>query len=288
MASKFQSILSPIDFDASSLQALQTAAELARLANATVFLLHVIPTTGAAPTTALVDACAAEERACKERLREIAQTHLGGIRFEPLTRTGDPAIGIVRAEEEIGADLVVIAAHGNHRRLRAFPGSVAERVVRESICPVMTVRPSAAGEPDAVGSHMTPQALTASANMTVDAVQQVMIRNRVRSLPVLENDHVVGIVTDRDLASSDATPGTSIGMLMTREVVAVSPRTSIQEAARLLFECEVEGLPVVDKEKFVGFITRSDILKAFSGLESPHSHPLRPVYTRRAPTIVRR
>jgi CBS domain-containing protein/nucleotide-binding universal stress UspA family protein len=283
----FAKILSPIDFDENSLEALHTTAALARLAGATVFLLHVIPAAAPALTAALVDACVAEEQAARERLAEIAHTHLDGIRFELLTRSGDPAIGIVRTAEEVNADLVVIATHGAHRRPRAFPGSVAERVVRESICPVMTVRPSAAGDPDAVGSHMTPNPLTASPNLSVDAVRQMMTRNRVRSLPVLENDKVVGIVSDRDLAFSGATPDTTIGMLMTREVVAVSPRTSIQEAARLLFECEVEGLPVVEKETFVGFVTRSDVLKAFSGLEPPHAHPLRAVLARRTPTVSR-
>ncbi len=284
----FEKILTPVEFDENSLHALDTAAALGRLAGATLFLLHVIPAAAPALTTALVDACVAEEQAARERLTEIARTHLDGIRFEVLTRTGDPAIGIVRAAEEVNADLVIIAAHGAHRRPRAFFGSTAERVVRESICPVMTVRPSAAGDPDAVGSHMTPNPVTASPNLSVDAVRQMMTRNRVRSLPVLENDKVAGIVSDRDLALSDATPDTTIGMLMTREVVAVSPKTSLQEAARLLFECEVDGLPVVDDEKFVGFITRSDILKAFSGLEPPRgAHPLRAVLARRTPTVAR-
>ncbi len=283
----FERILIPIDFDDNSLEAMRTAAALARLAGATVFILHVIPTVAPALTTAVVDACVAEEQAARDRLAEIARTQLDGVRFEVLTRTGDPAIGIVRAAEEVDANLVVIAAHGAHRHPRTFFGSVAERVVRESICPVMTVRPSAAGDIDAIGSHMTANPVTASPNLSVDAVRQMMTRNRVRSLPVLENDKVVGIVSDRDLAFSDATPDTAVGMLMTRDVIAVSPRTSLQEAARLLFECEVEGLPVVDKEKFVGFVTRSDILKAFSGLEPPRPHPLRAVLARRTPTVAR-
>lgn len=283
----FERILSPIDFDDNSLEALRTAASLARLAGATVFILHIVPSAAPALTTALVDACVAEEQAARDRLAEIARTQLDGIGFEVLTRTGDPAIGIVRAAEEVNAELVVIAAHGAHRRSRTSFGSVAERVVRESICPVMTVRPSAAGDADAVGSHMTPNPVTASPNLSVEAVRQVMARNRVRTLPVLENDKVAGILSDRDIAFSDATPDTAIGMLMTRDVVAVSPRTSLQEAARLLFECEIDGLPVVDKEKFVGFITRSDILKAFSGLEPPRAHPLRAVLARRTPTVAR-
>lgn len=287
MAPSFQNILCPIDFDANSLEALQTAAELARLAGGSVFVLHVLPSIAATPTPALVDACVAEERAARERLTEVASSRLGGLRFEVHTRTGDPAIGIVHAEEELNSDLVVIATHTSRGTPRPFPGSVAERVIRESICPVVTVRPSPSGDPDAVGSHMTASPVTASADMTVAHVQQLMSQNRCRTLPVLEDDRVAGILTDRDLASSAATSDTAIGLMMTREVLTVSPRSSIQEAARLLVESEVEGLPVVDSQKLVGIITRSDVLKAFSGVEPLPAHRLRAVPAKRSPTVSR-
>lgn len=287
MASSFQRILCPIDFDANSMEALQTAAEVARLAGGIVFVLHVLPSIASTTTPGLVDACLAEEQAVRERLTEIARTRLDGLKFEILTRTGDSAIGIVHAEEELNADLVVIATHAGRNTPRPFPGSIAERVIRESICPVMTVRPSPSGDADAVGSHMTASSLTASPDMTVAHVQQMMSLNRCRSLPVLDGDKLVGIVTDRDLASSDATSDTAIGMLMTREVLTVSPRSSIQEAARLLLECEVEALPVIDDQKLAGIITRSDILKAFSSVEPPAVHRLRSVLALRTPTVSR-
>lgn len=264
MSQSFRTILSPVGFDENSLKALQTAGELARLAGATVFVLHVIaPSLGHVP----VDASVAKERATKERLMGVCHDLLGNLRYEALTRTGDPAIAIIRAEEELHADLVVIATHASHQKPRTFPGSVAERVVRESICPVVTVRPSASGDPDAVGTHMTPAPLTTSPDTTVARVQQMMARDRCRWLPVLESGELVGIVTDRDIAFSDTTPDTTIGLLMTREVTAVSPRTSLQEAARLLLECDVDGLPVLDNGKLVGIITRSDILKVFAEVE---------------------
>jgi CBS domain-containing protein len=53
---------------------------------------------------------------------------------------------------------------------------------------------------------------------------------------------------------------------MTRDLVTVGPGTSIQEAARLLVECEVNALPVVGDEKLLRIITRSDILKVFAGM----------------------
>lgn len=273
MRQAFRIILSPIDFDGNSLKALQTAGELARLLSATVCVLHVLPSLRSGLSEAQVDACVAQELVAKERLRGICHDHLDGLRYKVLTRTGDPAIAIVRVEEELKADLVVIATHISRSKPKAFPGSVAERVVRESICPVMTVRPSASGDPDAVGTHMTLVPLTTSANTTVARVRQLMARDHVRWVPVVEGSEVIGIVTDRDIASNDATPDTAVGLLMTREVIAASPRTSLQEAARLLVECEVNGLPVVDDRKLVGVITTSDILKVFADVADHHASP---------------
>lgn len=76
---------------------------------------------------------------------------------------------------------------------------------------------------------------------------------------------VVGIVTDRDIASCYASAETTVGAMMTREVITISPRTSLQEAARQLLECDVDGLPVVDNRKLVGVITRSDYPKSVRG-----------------------
>jgi CBS domain-containing protein len=268
MSRQFRTILSAVDFDNNSFEALATAANLARCMNATLFVLHILKPSRPPVTQADVDACVAEERSARDRLSAACHEVLDGLSHEFLTRTGDPAITIIRAEEELKADLVVLATHVGRDRPKSFPGSVAERVVRESICPVVTVRPSAYGDPDAVGTHMTAAPLTTSPEATVLHVRQMMIKHRVRSLPVLENAKVVGIVTERDLASGDMPDSTTIGLMMTRDVISISPRASLQEAGRLLFECEVNALPVVDEERLVGVITRSDVLKAFAHIEA--------------------
>lgn len=267
MEQSFRTILSPVDFDENSLQALQTAGRLARLADATVFVLHVLTPDIPSLTRAALDAYIAAEQVARERLAGICRDQLEGVRYEILTRTGDAAIAVIRAAEELNADLVVIATHAGRSKPKPFPGSVAERIIRESICPVVTVRPGASGDPDAVGTHMTRAPVTVSPDTVVSRAQQMMTENRLRWVPVLDGDKVAGIVTDRDIASSDSTADTAIGLLMTREVVVVSPRASLQEAARLLLDCEIDGLPVVDKQRLVGIVTRSDILKVFAGVE---------------------
>lgn len=271
MTNAFRTILSPVDFDDNSLRALQTSAELARLTGAKILVLHVLSPARPGLTRSELDVYLAGEQEAGERLKAICQNHFGDVRYEVLTRTGDPAIAIIRAAEELTADLVVIATHAARRRPGAFTGSVAERVIRESICPVVSVRPSAAGDPDAVGLHMTPGPVMISPNTTVALVRQMMARTRLRCIPVLENDKLVGMITDRDIAFSDATPSTTVGLLMTRDLVMVGPKTSIQEAARLLVECEIDALPVVEDQKVLGIITRSDILKVFTDLSKQPS-----------------
>lgn len=267
MPQSFRTILSAVDFDENSMAAMETAAEIARLAGASVHVLHVLTVAGT-PTSREIDKLPANEAASKERLEGFCAKPLAGIAHEVHIRTGDAAIAIIRAAEELKADLIVIAVHASRGDPRPFAGSVAERVVREATCPVVTVRPRASGDPEAVGSHMTAAPLTASPGMTVARVRLIMIEGHVRSIPVVEEGKLVGMVTDRDIAFSDSTPDTTVGILMTREVIGVSPRSSIQEAARVLLECEVEGLPVIEDGKLVGIITRSDILKTFAGVES--------------------
>lgn len=257
----FRTILCPIDFDENSMQALELAADLARIAGARIHVLHVaIPITSCAFQTRL-EMSVTEAWDTDEKLTNICRDRLRGISYEVLTRTGDPAIAIVGAAEELKPDLIVIATHSSRSRAKPFVGSVAERVIRQSLAPVVTVRPSASGDPDAVGTHMTPVPVTATPDTTVARVRELMSQNRVRSMPVLRDDRVVGVITDRDITTLDVTSGTAAALLMTRDVVSVSPRTSIQEAARLLLECEVDGLPVIDDGQLVGIITRSDVLQ---------------------------
>jgi nucleotide-binding universal stress UspA family protein len=83
------------------------------------------------------------EHDARARLAELARTHLEGkVRYEILTRTGDPARLAIAAAEQTGADSIVMATHGRKGVSHFLLGSVAERVVRESPRPVLTVRGS--------------------------------------------------------------------------------------------------------------------------------------------------
>jgi acetoin utilization protein AcuB len=113
---------------------------------------------------------------------------------------------------------------------------------------------------------------------SVRAAWDLLREHRIRHLPVVENGRLVGIVTDRDIRlvfPSAVTAGrhepdpfealeqVSVRQIMTQRVFTVSPGTSIADAARLLLERRIGGLPVVQGDLLVGIITKTDILAAF-------------------------
>ncbi|HJU10091.1 MAG TPA: universal stress protein [Candidatus Binataceae bacterium] len=135
----FKRILSPIDFDDNSLDALRTAAEIARRENAKLYVLHVAPLADPIVISAPFISQRAEENA-RTQLQKIAKEELSGVDYELLARLGHPADEIVAAEADIDADLVIMATHGRTGFSHLLIGSVAEKVVRESACPVLIVR----------------------------------------------------------------------------------------------------------------------------------------------------
>jgi nucleotide-binding universal stress UspA family protein len=140
MTKLFSKILCPIDFDESSLAGLEQARDLAEGRDSTIYLFHVVPFIAAGE--ALVDYSMMEAEA-RDKLADLAREHLGDkVRYEVRTQVGDPAQAILHEIDRTGADSVVMATHGRTGVKRFLLGSVAERVVRESSRPVLTIRPA--------------------------------------------------------------------------------------------------------------------------------------------------
>jgi nucleotide-binding universal stress UspA family protein len=141
MAFPYKRILAPVDFDESSLSALETAANLARQNDGTVFVLHIVPVdidvTG---MPQYVDLIKRQENTDREKLTAIAKQHLADLKWEILDEMGPPAEVIAEVATKLPADLIVMVTHGRRGLARLVESSVAERVLRNAPCPVLAVR----------------------------------------------------------------------------------------------------------------------------------------------------
>jgi len=111
--------------------------------------------------------------------------------------------------------------------------------------------------------------------------REAMERHRVNQLPVVVDDDLVGIVSDRDLRDAfpsvfesaeaaarhrraDTDPSTiPVEDVMTREVLTLAPSVFVVDAARLMRRARIGAVPIVDGRRLVGILTRSDVLDAF-------------------------
>lgn len=129
---------------------------------------------------------------------------------------------------------------------------------------------------------MTPNPITATPDMSLPDALQVMKQHNIRRLPVMERGKLVGIVTRGDLRGAQPSEATSLSIfelhylvgritldqIMTRDLITVSASTTIREAAQLMLQHKVAGLPVLDEahDQLIGIITESDIFRMVVGM----------------------
>lgn len=141
----FKNILCPVDFDENSIAGVDEACALAREHDGVVHLLHVVHIVPTSEFPIPQEAYVEMEQEAKDKLQDLARTYLEGkVRYDLTTRIGEPTYEILHEIARVHADSVVMATHGRTGFRRFFLGSVAERIVRESQRPVVTVRPTAA------------------------------------------------------------------------------------------------------------------------------------------------
>jgi nucleotide-binding universal stress UspA family protein len=134
-------ILHPTDFSDHSQFAFWLACALARDYGARLVVLHVV----ALPTVVFGDGVMvspdSEElrAAAGEQLGRLQVPH-GNVRAERRLAEGDAVEAILHEAQEVHADLIVMGTHGRTGLGRLLMGSVAEQVVRQALCPVLTVK----------------------------------------------------------------------------------------------------------------------------------------------------
>ena len=117
---------------------------------------------------------------------------------------------------------------------------------------------------ESIRDAMTPNPATVEPGTTVQDAARAMKSEDVGSLPIVEGDRLVGVVTDRDLAIRVLAEGksgdTTVGEIASKDVVTVDPQQSLEEAARLMAEHQVRRLPVTEEDgKLVGILAQADV-----------------------------
>ena len=129
-----------------------------------------------------------------------------------------------------------------------------------------------------VKDRMTPRPITVTEDVSVDKALGLMRESKVRRFPVLDKKgRMVGIVSEKDLLYASPSPATSLSIyeipyllsrikvrdLMTKDVITVVEDTPLEEAARIMADNKIGGLPVMRDNKLVGIITETDMFKIF-------------------------
>jgi len=128
-----------------------------------------------------------------------------------------------------------------------------------------------------VGERMSHPVITIPVDMPVTEALAMFKRERIRRAPVVKDGKMVGIVSDKDLLNASPSPATSLSIwemnyllnkisvadVMTKKVLTISEDTPIEEAARIMADSKVGGLPVMRDDHVVGIITETDLFKVF-------------------------
>jgi acetoin utilization protein AcuB len=129
-----------------------------------------------------------------------------------------------------------------------------------------------------VGTRMTRNPITVRENTSMYDALKIMRENKVRRLPVLdENGKLVGMVSEKDLLYASPSPATSLSVweisyltskiyvkeLMTTKLITICEDCPLEEAARIMVDNKIGGVPVMRGDQLVGIITETDLFKIF-------------------------
>lgn len=128
-----------------------------------------------------------------------------------------------------------------------------------------------------VRNWMTSDVITVTPDTSLLKISKIMRDHNVRRVPVVDRDnHVVGIISDRDVRDASPSKATTLDMyemhyllaeikasnIMTEKPITIKPRDTVEKAAMIMLDKKIGGLPVVDEQgKLVGIISDQDVFK---------------------------
>jgi len=129
-----------------------------------------------------------------------------------------------------------------------------------------------------VGRVMTHNPFTVETGTSILDARSLMRREKIGRLPVIDrHKKLVGIVSEKDLLHASPSAATTLDVyemasllarlvvdkVMTRDVITVTPDTAVEDAARLMVDHRIGGMPVLEGDRIVGIVTETDIFKLF-------------------------
>jgi acetoin utilization protein AcuB len=140
-----------------------------------------------------------------------------------------------------------------------------------------------------VGERMSRPVISITRDMPIHDALALFKREHIRRAPVLKDGKLIGIISDKDLLNATPSQVTSLSVwemnymlskitvkeVMTRKVLTVQADTPIEEAARLMADNKIGGLPVMKVDKVVGVITETDLFKIFLELMGARTSGIR-------------
>ena len=141
-----------------------------------------------------------------------------------------------------------------------------------------------------VRERMTADPVVVSPDVPVPTALELMREKKVRRLPVLDaKGKLVGIVSEKDIIYASPSPSTTLSVwesrallekikvekVMTRDPVTITGDMPLEDAARIMADRKIGGLPVMNGDRLVGIVTETDLFRAFVNLLGGYRHGVR-------------
>ena len=128
-----------------------------------------------------------------------------------------------------------------------------------------------------VEQRMSRPVIAIHPDLPIHDARNLFKQEKIRRAPVIKNGKLVGIVSDQDLIDASPSPATSLSVwemnyllskiavkdIMSKDVITIDEDTPIEQAARIMADNKIGGLPVMRDNKVVGMITETDLFKVF-------------------------
>jgi acetoin utilization protein AcuB len=140
-----------------------------------------------------------------------------------------------------------------------------------------------------VGDRMSRPVITVTPDTPINDALAMFRNEHIRRAPVMSDGKLVGIISEGDLLNAAPSSATTLSVwethyliskvkvkdVMSKKVITVAKDTPIEEAARIMADKKIGGLPVVDFDRVVGMITETDLFKVFLELMGARDNGVR-------------